>query len=166
MSADRLASLCAPHMSGQFGEGVRAPVCRSVAIDRSIDLQVVLGRAARQRRCWAVPLCCSSTVMARWDGMVEPPAGVLPCSAPWWETGLECMRPRRRAGKESVRRALVLFRRESGTRYCGGLGRRRRLGAAPPPDDLKIDSTHPGGSCTAGNYPVMNCARGWRQTKT
>jgi len=60
------------------------------------------------------------------------PTGVLPCSSPWEETGPECIRPRRRAEEARVRRTL---------------GRRGVLRAAPPPDDLKIDATHPGGNC-------------------
>ena len=38
------------------------------SIHRRIDLQVVGGRTARQRRFWDVPPCCSSTALARWDG--------------------------------------------------------------------------------------------------
>ena len=64
-----------------------------------------------------------------------------------------CMRPRSCAAEKRVRRTLVLrpcsgirFRRDTAVWYCAGTGRRRRLRAAPPPDDLKIDSTHCGGN--------------------
>ncbi len=69
----------------------------------------------------------------------------------------------RAAQGERVRQTLVLcprsgisVQRESGVRYCPGTGRRRRLRAAPPLDDLKIDSTHRGGSRAACNCPLMN----------
>jgi len=44
------------------------PLRRPATIDRSIGLQTVKGRAARQRRSWAVPPCCFSTAPATWGG--------------------------------------------------------------------------------------------------
>ncbi len=79
------------------------------------------------------------------------------CSSLWWETGPVCMRPRICAGAERVRRTLLLCRRESGERYCRGTGRHRRLRAAPPPDELKLGATHPGG--TAQYHTVSWLAR-------
>ncbi len=96
----------------------------------------------------------------RWrSGVVEPPTGVRPCSTPWWETGRGCKRPPSCAGEKCVRRTLVLcsrsgisVRRDAAVWCCRGTGRRRRLRAAPPPDDLKIDSTHGGGAHGGGAH--------------
>ncbi len=90
----------------------------------------------------------------RWrGGAVEPATGVLPCAALWWETGRGRLRARSRGLEKRVRglvipylRSWISIRRESGARYCRGAGRRRRWRAAPPPDDLKIDSTRANGT--------------------
>ncbi len=126
------------------GEGASAPLP-----NRIVD------GAARQRR--SGPSHSAAPRLSWRRGVVEPPTGVLPGSAPWWETGPGCMRARNRAGEERVRGQLVLYprsetsvRRDAAPRYCRGMARRRRLRAAPPADDLKIDSTHCGGTHVGG----------------
>ncbi len=53
-------------MNGQFDGDRSSPVRCPAGIYCSIDLQVVKGRTARQRRSWAVPPCSSSTELLGW----------------------------------------------------------------------------------------------------
>ena len=47
-------------------------------------------------------------------------------------------------------RSQISVQRDAELRYGRETGRRRRWRAAPPPDDLKIDATHPWGRLRGG----------------
>jgi len=109
-------------------------------LHRSIGLQTVKGRTARQRRSWAVPPCCPSTALAHWGGRATHGWASLLPSAVGDRTRVHVTTALRWGGV--CQGALVLCQRNATPWYFRGTGRRRRLRAAPPSDDLKINSTH------------------------
>jgi hypothetical protein len=129
-------------MSGQFGEGAPAPLRRPATIDRRSTVESVFrpvtGRAARQRRSWAVPPCCFSTALAKWGGLVETPT--VCCPAPLLGGRLDpctCDHRTAQVSRVSGRRWSCVPVRDLRPARCGGMvlpwtGRRRRLRAAPP----------------------------------
>ena len=97
-------------MSEQFGEVVPAPLRRLAMINRRSTVESVFRPSKEGPRGSAGPgPSHHAPSRRRWrSGVVEPPTGVLRCSASWWETGPGCMQPRSRAREERVRRTLVL----------------------------------------------------------
>jgi len=146
-------------VSGQFGEDVPAPDRRSATLGRRAAVESVFRPSSEGPRGSAGPGPShhATSRLRRRRGVVEAPTGLLPCSAPWGATGPRCMRLWRCAGEERVRRMLIRrprseisVQRDTALLYGRETGRRRRLRAAPPPDDLKIDATHPWGRLRGG----------------
>jgi len=112
-------------MSG--GEG------RASKLHHPDDVNVVAtGRLAPRGSAGPGPSHHAASRLHWRSGVVKPLTGVLPCASPRRETGPGCMRPRSCAGKERVRRTLMLCPcsgisvwRDAAGRYCGGTGRHR-----------------------------------------
>ncbi len=68
------------------------------SIHRRIGRQTVTGRTARQRRSWAVPPCCSSTMLARWSGRATHRRTSLPRSVVRDRTRVQATMVPRRGG--------------------------------------------------------------------
>ena len=94
----------------------------------------VKGRTARQRRSWAVPPCCSLAALAGWGGQATNGCASLLLSLVGDRIWVHAITALRRGGACQA---------DAGPVPRSGISV-RRVRAAPPPDDLKIDSPHLG----------------------